>query len=89
MKSKLSILLWSLILASSVVSAQGLKALLANASGCPKFTKESVRRQIMKDPWGSDFVYVSDGKTYSIKSLGQDKKEGGVDADRGITSQQP
>lgn len=32
-----------------------------------------------KDAWEKDYIYTSDGNTFEIKSMGADKKEGGVD----------
>jgi general secretion pathway protein G len=30
-----------------------------------------------KDPWGSEFIYVNNGSTFELISLGSDKQEGG------------
>ncbi len=40
----------------------------------PKFVKE-----VHKDPWGSDYVYVRNGDGYEIYSYGKDKAQGGGD----------
>jgi general secretion pathway protein G len=33
-------------------------------------------KQVPKDPWGSDYYYVSDGNTFTLKSPGPDKTLG-------------
>jgi general secretion pathway protein G len=38
------------------------------------------------DPWDAEFIYESDGKTFSIKSLGADNAEGGEGSDADIDS---
>jgi len=40
----------------------------------PKFVKE-----LRKDPWGSDYVYVRNGDGYDVYSYGKDKAQGGGD----------
>lgn len=37
-----------------------------------------------KDPWGTELQYSLEGNSYSLKSLGQDKKEGGTGSDSDI-----
>ena len=41
-----------------------------------------------KDGWKNDFVYVSDGRDYTIISLGGDGQEGGSDIDADISSKE-
>lgn len=36
-------------------------------------------KQIPKDPWGSDYYYISDGSTFTLKSPGPDKVVGTQD----------
>lgn len=36
-------------------------------------------KEIPKDPWGSEYYYVSDGKTFTLKSAGPDKSIGTQD----------
>ena len=38
------------------------------------------------DPWDSEFIYESDGKTFEIKSLGADNAEDGEGSDADISS---
>lgn len=42
--------------------------------------------KIPMDPWDSEFIYESDGKTFSIISLGADNAEGGEGSDADINS---
>lgn len=36
-------------------------------------------KQVPKDPWGSDYYYLSDGNTYTLKSSGPDRTIGTQD----------
>ncbi len=36
-------------------------------------------RQVPKDPWGSDYYYLSDGNVYTLKSSGPDRAPGTQD----------
>ena len=71
-------------------SEQGLDALLnqpdvgtipKNWSG-PYITANNVP----EDGWGNDFVYISDGRDYTIISLGADGQEGGSGLDADISN---
>jgi general secretion pathway protein G len=72
---------------------QGLKALVLkpeSKSLCLNWSGP-YEIKLQADPWGSDFIYSSDGQTFTLMSLGRDKKEGGVgyDADIVVNSSQP
>jgi general secretion pathway protein G len=41
-------------------------------------------KDVPKDPWGEDFKYISDGKTYEVYTWGADKTSGGTDEDDDI-----
>jgi general secretion pathway protein G len=56
---------------------QGLEALLGGTGTDARGYLKTNR--IPKDPWGSEYYYVSDGETYTIKSLGRDKIAGTED----------
>jgi general secretion pathway protein G len=40
----------------------------------PKYVKE-----LRKDPWGNDYVYIRNGESYDLYSYGPDKAQGGGD----------
>lgn len=42
--------------------------------------------KIPVDPWDAEFIYESDGKTFSIKSYGADNAEGGEGSDADLDS---
>jgi len=42
--------------------------------------------QVPTDGWDAPFVYISDGRTYTIISLGADGQEGGIELDADISS---
>lgn len=71
---------------------QGLDALLTKpASGreCRNYAPGGyLEKRIPQDAWNNDFLYMSDGNEYEIKSLGKDLVEGGVDYDADISSKE-
>jgi general secretion pathway protein G len=50
-------------------------------SNCVPVTEE----ETLKDAWGTSFNYSSDGRNYTIKSLGADRRDGGSGADGDVT----
>lgn len=44
-----------------------------------------VKKDLLKDAWSRDFVYESDGSTFSLKSLGKDGREGGSQFDKDLS----
>lgn len=64
---------------------QGLEALVSRPSGFPepKNWRDPYLRKYPLDQWDNEYVYVNDGRSYELKSLGADGTEGGdgVDAD--------
>lgn len=69
----------------------GLDALINKPEGgreCKRFAPGGYIEggKIPLDPWDSEFIYESDGKTFEIKSLGADNAEGGEDFDADISS---
>lgn len=68
---------------------QGLQALVTNpgADACPNWGPNPYQKSLPKDPWGGAFIYESDGSTFTLKSLGRDKKEGGEGYDKDLSSE--
>jgi len=60
---------------------QGLKALVEKpeTEPVPKNWKGPYLDKVPKDAWGNDFIYVSDGKTFTLVSPGPDGEEGTED----------
>ena len=60
---------------------QGLMALLTNPGDLPNYTPGGylAGKKLPKDAWGKDFLYESDGVSYTMISYGKDKKLGGKD----------
>lgn len=61
---------------------QGLDALLSKPTSgreCKNYPANGFTEagEIPLDPWDSEYVYTSDGKTYNIMSYGNDSEEGG------------
>jgi general secretion pathway protein G len=74
-------------------SDQGLEALVAQpqSGDVPKKWKKGgylAKKQIPKDPWGNDYVYLSPGvhDDFDITSYGADGVAGGEDFNRDINS---
>lgn len=72
-------------------SEQGLEALVEKPTGgreCKKYAPTGYidGGKIPKDPWDYDYVYESDGKVFTIKSLGADGTESGEGVDADISS---
>ena len=68
---------------------QSLNALVsAPTSGklCKNYDPEGFVKKITQDAWHNDFIFVSDGNKYEIKSLGANGKEGGEGFDKDISS---
>jgi general secretion pathway protein G len=70
---------------------QGLDALVDKPTGgreCKRYAPGGYLKdgKIPQDPWDNEFIYESDGKSYTIISLGADNAEGGEGADADINS---
>lgn len=68
---------------------QGLTSLVEKPSGDPEpqnWKSGGYVKTLSKDPWGREYLYVSEGSEYQIVSLGRDGAEGGEDFDADITS---
>lgn len=68
---------------------QGLEALVTKPSGereCKDYPPSGFIEgdEVPVDPWDESFSYESDGKSFSIKSLGNDRQEGGEGEDEDI-----
>ena len=68
-------------------ASEGLQALVTQPSNCSQWGPDSYIKKMPKDPWGTDFVYESQGNTYTLISMGADKKEGGSGENADISSQ--
>ncbi|MGE4233794.1 MAG: type II secretion system major pseudopilin GspG [Bacteriovoracia bacterium] len=72
----------------------GLETLLVKPAdnSCPNYPPEGFlqSKQVPKDAWGNDFIYVcDDGRKYVLKSLGRDRREGGEGHDKDISTEDP
>ncbi len=70
-------------------TAQGLEALVTEPEIAPlprNWRKGGYMERVPIDPWGGEFLFASDGKTYVLRSLGADGEEGGEDFDADIDS---
>lgn len=70
---------------------QGLDALIDKPTGgreCKRYAPGGYIEggKIPLDPWDQEFIYESDGKTFTIISLGADNAEGGEGSDADINS---
>ena len=68
------------------LTTDGLEALARKPPGkCPKWGPRPYVNFIPKDPWGRDWSYASDGKTFALKTLGKDGVPGGIGPDSDFT----
>lgn len=66
---------------------QGLQALVAKPTGHPEpkaWGPAPYLRRYPMDQWGNEYVYVEEGHTFELMSLGADGVEGGEDFDADI-----
>ena len=67
---------------------QGLEALVTKPSGFPEpknWGPEPYLRKYPLDQWDNDYVYLSDGKRFDLKSMGADGTDGGEDFDADVS----
>lgn len=72
-------------------SEQGLEALVEEPTrgDVPRnWRKEGYLERVPQDPWNNDFLFASDGRSYVLRSLGADGKEGGDGYDADIDSRE-
>lgn len=69
-------------------SNQNLDALITPQADCKNYPADGFLKdkKIPKDPWDNDYFYESDGNKYVIKSYGSDKKPGGENFAKDISS---
>lgn len=67
---------------------EGLQALMVAPSSCSNWGPDPYLKKLNPDPWQTPFEYSSTGNDYELKSLGQDKKEGGSGYDLDLSSKQ-
>jgi general secretion pathway protein G len=70
---------------------QGLEALVEKPTGgreCKRYAPGGYidGGKVPLDPWDGEYLYESDGKTFTIISLGSDNAEGGEGADADLNS---
>jgi len=61
-----------------------LEALMENTTGSSAWTGPYLRGNLPQDPWGNDYVYEPDGRTYTLMSYGADGAPGGEGDDADI-----
>lgn len=57
---------------------QGLQALVEAPSDCKNWGPDPYIKKVPTDPWNTPYIYEMHGNSYTLKSLGDDKKEGGT-----------
>lgn len=63
-----------------------LQEMISTNESCPSWVPDPSMKKLPKDAWGRDFLFSSDGSTFTIRSLGQDGKEGGTGFAKDISS---
>ncbi len=72
-------------------SEQGLEALVEEPTrgDIPRnWREDGYLERVPQDPWNNDFLFASDGRTYVLRSLGADGKEGGDGYNQDIDSRE-
>lgn len=70
-------------------TSQGLNALVEKPSGSPEpknWKAGGYMKKLPQDPWGNDYIYITEGGSFEIISLGADGAEGGEDEAADISS---
>lgn len=67
---------------------QSLDGLVDPDPNCKNWGPEAyMKKNQLKDPWRTDYIYTVEGSSYVLKSLGADRKEGGSGNDADISSE--
>jgi len=61
-----------------------LHGLVENESGRAAWNGPYLRRDVPLDPWGNEYVYDVDGRSFTLVSYGADGERGGEDVDADI-----
>lgn len=63
-----------------------LEGLVENDSGRASWNGPYLRREVPLDPWGNEFIYEAEGRSFTLVSYGPDGERGGEgdDADIGL-----
>ncbi len=64
-----------------------LTGLVEAPSDCNEWGPTPYIKKIPRDPWGSEYIYDNDGSMFVIRSLGKDKREGGENLAKDISSE--
>jgi general secretion pathway protein G len=64
-----------------------LDGLIENDSDRAAWNGPYLRRDLPQDPWGNDYVYDSDGRSFTLISYGPDGERGGEGDDADISLQ--
>jgi general secretion pathway protein G len=67
---------------------EGLEALVSAPASCPGWGPEPYLKSVPKDPWGATYIYESNGGSFTITSMGKDRRPGGEGYDADISSDQ-
>lgn len=70
-------------------TSQGLNALVEKPSGSPEpknWKAGGYMKKLPQDPWGNEYIYITEGGTFEIISLGADGAEGGEEEAADISS---
>ena len=66
-------------------SPDSLEGLRENISGRAAWNGPYLRRDVPLDPWGNDYVYVANGREFTLSSYGPDGEQGGEGDDADIS----
>ena len=61
-----------------------LEGLIENDSGRAAWNGPYLRREVPMDPWGNEYIYESEGRSFTLVSYGPDGERGGEGDDADI-----
>ena len=64
---------------------ESLEGLVENDSDRAAWNGPYLRRDLPQDPWGNDYIYDSDGRSFTLISYGPDGEQGGEGDDADIS----
>ena len=56
-----------------------LNALVEDPGDCPSWGPDPFLKELPQDPWGNEYEYQRDGRSFVVNSLGPDEEPGGGD----------
>lgn len=66
---------------------KSISFIVEDDADCKNWSANPKMKHLLKDGWGTDYIYEASSTGYNLKSMGADKKEGGSGYDKDIYSE--